>query len=144
MATGPWSRKIEERLRTYNQRLEAVFKMSAQNVVRGMTTPRAKGGRMRVRTGFLRSSLMGSTATMPLINPTSRPPLKTPDNTYDFSLGPISGVIVSARLSDTIYLGFTAAYAAPREHFDGFIEAETQKWQGYVAANVARARAAFP
>lgn len=144
MAAGPWSRKIEERMQTYNKRLEAVFKSSAQDVVRGMTRPRAKGGNMRVKTGFLRSSLMASTATMPLINPTSRPPPGTPDSTYDFSAGPAIGVIISARLTDEIYLGFTASYAAPREHWDGFIEAERLKWPQTVKRNTERAKAAFP
>ena len=87
---------------------------------------------------------MASTATIPLINPKARPEPDAEDNSYVFVAAPVSAVITSARLTDYIYLGFTAAYAAPREHFDGFIEAETQKWEGYVAANVQRAKAAYP
>lgn len=144
MPIGQLSRKIDERLATYQKRIEAVFKASAQDVVRGMTQPVAKGGRMRVRTGFLRSSLMASTSAMPLINPKAHPPTEAEIGSYLLDTGPISAVITGAALTDTIYLGFTAAYAAPREHFDAFVEGERLRWSQIVKSNIAKARAAFP
>lgn len=109
-----------------------------------MTQPVAKGGRMRVKTGFLRSSLMASTASMPLVNPMARPPTDAEIGAYPLDMGPISAVITGAALTDTIYLGFTASYAAPREHFDAFVEGERLRWPQIVKSNIAKAKAAFP
>lgn len=128
----------------YRKRCEAVFKSSAQDVVRGITLPVAKGGRMRVRTGFLRGSLMASTAVMPTINPAASPPPDAELNSFTFDAGAVAAVLVGASITDTIYLGFTASYAVPREYRDGFIEGERLKWPQTVKRNTDKAVAAFP
>lgn len=133
---------ISERLVTYEKRCLAAFKGSAQDVVRGVTTPTAKGGRMRVKTGFLRASLMTSTAAMPRIDPNAKP--ASEEDRFRFNMGQHTAAIVSATMQDTIYMGFTAAYAGPREYWDGFIEAERVKWPNTAKRNIAKARKAFP
>lgn len=98
---------------------EAILKQSAQELINEAQTPRAQGGRMRVDTGFLRASLMASTTAMPQIDPTAKPlgegETYTPGDTV------IEAVIAGAELGETIYIGYTAAYALRREFgFTGF------------------------
>ena len=64
--------------------------------------------------------------------------------TYDLDEGAIEAVIIGASITDTIYLGFTASYARPREYRDGFVEGAVQQWQQIVTRNAGRSLAAFP
>lgn len=132
------SRRVRE---VYEERLIAVWKATAQELGEAMTKPMAKGGRMRVKTGFLRASLMASTSAMPSINPNSRP---EEGGTYSFSESSIQEAIIGAQLGQTIYLGFTAAYARPREFHDGFVAGAALQFRSIVNKNVARAIKAFP
>lgn len=136
-----FSAQISDRVAAYQKRLEATLKASAQDVADEITLPVAKGGRMRVKTGFLRSSLMASTASMPSINPDGRP---VEGETYDLDASSIEAVIIGAKLGDTIYLGFTAAYARPREYKDAFVEGALLQWQQIVDRNAQKAIRAFP
>lgn len=136
--------QISERVATYQKRLEATFKASAQDMAEEITLPTAKGGRMRVKTGFLRSSLMGSTASMPKIRPDGKPPPDAEDGSFDLDAGSIEAVILGAQIGETIYLGFTAAYARPREYKDAFVEGAALNWQSTVTKNAKKAIQAFP
>ena len=119
---------------------EAVFKESAQAVVSEMQRPRAKGGRMRVDTGFLRNSLLASTSAMPSIIPGSGP---SDGATYSFDESAIEAVIAGAELGETIYVGYTASYAGYREYGargqapDAFVRTATQQWQSIVDSKAA-------
>lgn len=127
------------------RRMDAVAAGSAQDVARGATTPVAKGGNMRVKTGFLRASFMASTTQMPQINPYARPPADAPDNSYSPTEDDVALVIAAWNAGrETLYMGFTASYARPREYKDGFVRLEAQKWQETVDRNVAKAIRAFP
>lgn len=116
---------------------EAVFKESVQEVVSDMQTPIGSGGRMRVDTGFLRKSLLGSTASMPSINPNNKP---VAGASYGYDEGQIEAVILGADISDTLYFGYTAAYAAYREYGtngqapDAFVRSAAQRWDMIVDA----------
>lgn len=113
------------------KRTEAVFKQSAQDVIEDAQLPVAKGGRMRVDTGFLRNShvsgLNGSTAL-------------TGADSYVLT-------IAQAELGDVITGGWTADYAIPREFGargqppDFFMRGAAQKWKSIVEANAAKAKA---
>ncbi len=112
------------------QKIEAVAKQSIQDVVDDMQTPKAKGGRMPVDTGFLRNSLVSG---------------------LDGAFGPpgvdsYTGVIAGMQIGDVVKFAYTAEYAIHQElgtskmqgnHFMGVAAA---KWPGFVAANAARAR----
>lgn len=112
------------------KRIEAVAKQSIQDVVDDMQTPKAKGGRMPVDTGFLRNSLVSG---------------------LDGSFGPpgadsYTGVIAGMEIGQVARFGYTAEYAIHQElgtskmagnHFMGGAAA---KWPAYVAANAAKAR----
>ena len=49
-------------------------------------------------------------------------------------------MIAGAEIGDTVYVGWTANYARPREYRDGFLASAAQKWPDFVDKNAARAR----
>ncbi|MDR6632344.1 hypothetical protein J2X72_001128 [Phyllobacterium sp. 1468] len=117
--------------------VEAVFKESVQEVVSEMQTPIGAGGRMRVDTGFLRASLMASTASMPAISSNKKP---VDGQKYAYDEGSIEAVILGADVNDTLYIGYTAAYAGHREYGvngqapDAFVRSAVQRWDSIVEA----------
>ncbi|PRD42120.1 hypothetical protein C5748_18395 [Phyllobacterium phragmitis] len=118
--------------------VESVFKESVQEVVAEMQTPKDAGGRMRVHTGFMRASLMASTAAMPSINPSARPPAGTEPKSIPYVEDSIEAVITGADINDTLYFGYTAAYAGYREYgtngqpADAFVRLAAQNWSEIV------------
>ena len=120
--------------------VEAVFKESVQEVVEVMQRPVGQGGRLRVDTGFLRASLMASTASMPRILSSSKP---AEGGTYAPDFGQIEAVIAGADLTDTLYFGYTASYAVYREFGsngqapDAFVRSAAQQWQSIVGQKAA-------
>jgi hypothetical protein len=115
--------------------VEAVFKESVQELVAEMQTPIGQGGRMRVDTGFLRASLMASTAAMPAINSSSKP---VDGQSYGYDAGQIEAVILGSDINDTLFFGYTAAYAGHREYGsngqapDAFVRSAAQRWDSTV------------
>ena len=125
---GKWAAKSEARM-------TAVFRDAAQTVAEEVKKPVAAGGRMRVRTGHLRRSLMASTSAMPRIDPNSTNP---DDVTVPNDDSQINLVIAGADIGETLYLGFTAAYARPREYEDGFVRLTAQRWKPIVEESARR------
>lgn len=91
------------------ERAEAVFQAAAQTVANDVRTPVNEGGRMPVKTGNLRRSLMASTSSMPTIV----------EGKQEFTDSAVELVIAGAELGGTIFLGFQAAYAARMNY--GFV-----------------------
>lgn len=116
--------------------LLAVHRGATQEVADRVRIPVGKGGRIRVDTGFLRASLMGSTAAMPPIDPTARPPADAQPNSFAPNNQQISLAIASATLDETFYLGFTAAYAQYRENLDLYVETVALSWPAIVDVEV--------
>ncbi|MBX4920996.1 hypothetical protein HJA76_14990 [Rhizobium bangladeshense] len=129
-------------------RAEAVFQTAAQTVANEVRTAVAEGGRMPVKTGNLRRSLMASTSTMPTIK----------EGKETFSDSGVELVIAGAELGGSIYLGFQAAYAARMNYgfvgtdalgrtFNqagyGFVDAVAQRWPQIVAESEATVRGRF-
>lgn len=133
-----FSADIEKFVLKSEKRLEAVIKNSIQDVTEMAQTPVAKGGRMRVKTGFLRASARASTEGFPS-GPNVRP-TDAQDNSYDFDGEAVNAVIIKMKLGDTFYFGWSANYAAIREMRDGFLETSVQNWQQFVNANSERFR----
>ena len=102
----------------------AVLQQATQAVINDANTPVAKGGRMRVDTGFLRNSLKAKIGSMPSGTATA-------GNWSDSEV-----VLTLTRLQpgQVFYAGWTANYARPREHYDGFLRMAAQKWQEQVDA----------
>lgn len=134
-----WAEKVPEAV-------EAVRNESTQDTVREMQTLTSEGGRMRFDTGFLQSSLMASTAAMPRINPNANP---VEGKSYDFDFATVEAVLLNASLKDTLYFGYTAAYAAYREYGargqapDAFVRSAVQNWQNHVNRNAQKVGKAF-
>lgn len=139
-----FSAQVSAAVGKHRQRMLATFHGAAQEVAEEVTRPVGHGGPMRVKTGFLRSSLMASTASMPMIEPNAVPADGAADNSYQPDLGTVSLVIAGSTLDDVIHLGFTAAYARHREYKDGFVRLTAQRWPQIVATHAANAQRAFP
>jgi hypothetical protein len=136
---GAWANKVDGAL-------TAVFRESTQELVSQMDqllvdmvyeappTPRYK------RTGFLRASLMASTDALPAMTKDN------PGKPVPADLGDVVLVINGADVGDTIYLGFTANYAA-YVHYGAngreprpWVALVAQRWQEIVAAKSADVR----
>lgn len=128
------------------ERSEAIFQTAAQIVANEVRTSVSEGGRMPVKTGNLRRSLMASTAEMPTIK----------EGKEVFSDSGIEMVIAGAELGSTVYLGFQAAYAARMNYGFvgqdslgrtynqtglGFVDAVAQRWPQIVTQAEATVRA---
>lgn len=124
---GAWANKVDGAL-------EAVFKESAQELVNELTRLAP------VDTGFLRASLMASTTAMPQMTKAN------PGAAVPGDLGEIMLVIAGADLGDTIYLGYTANYAA-HVHYGArgnaprpWVTMVAQRWTAIVATKAAEVR----
>lgn len=129
---------VADWVRDSEQISEAVVKQSLQELIRDVQTPTAKGGRMRVDTGFLRASGQGALGQMP--TGPSRAPDERDVHYDDGKPVPTATIITLAKLKigDTFYFGWTANYARYREAHDGFLRLGVQKWQTIVNGVVGR------
>lgn len=132
MAT--FSADVDDWIRESEARVETVLKMATQELFYGVLKPVREGGRMRIETGFLRSSFT-VTLNAPMTRAVPRP---DGDATYSVDTGAISLVINQAEIGQTIYGVFAANYARPREYGsrgkpgDGFVMTNAARWQDYV------------
>lgn len=124
---GSWANRVDGAL-------EAVFKESAQELVNELTRLAP------VDTGFLRASLMASTTAMPQMT-RANPGAAVPSD-----LGEIMLVIAGADIGDTIFLGYTANYAA-YVHYGArgnaprpWVTMVAQRWTAIVAAKAAEVK----
>lgn len=124
---GSWANKVDGAL-------EAVFKEAAQELVTQLNqlVPRD--------TGFLAASLMASTTAMPQMTRAN------PGAAVPADLGDIVLVIAGADLGDTIYLGYTANYAA-HVHYGArgnaprpWVTMVAQRWIAIVEAKAAEVK----
>ena len=121
-----------------------ITKMATQALFHDVLRPVAKGGRMRVDTGFLRASARVTLHTPDLSQ------IKHPDpggeTRYTMDDGAIGLTINRMRSGDTVYMMFTANYARHREYGangqapDMFVRFHTNQWQEYVNEAAARVR----
>lgn len=140
--------QVSEWAKAEIEREEAIFRTAAQEVANEVRTPVAEGGRMPLKTGNLRRSLMASTADMPTIK----------EGKETFSDSGLEPVIAGAQLGSTVYLGFQAAYAARMNYgfvgtdslgrtFNqagyGFVDAVAQRWPQIVTQAEATVRGRF-
>lgn len=124
-----WARKVEGAV-------EAIFKEACQELVSELNTL------VPIDTGFLRSSLMASTSSMPIAsqdNPGAGS--FTPD------MGTIELVIAGAEAGDVLYLGYGARYGA-YVHFGAngrpgrpWVSMVAQRWPQIVVTVSARVSA---
>lgn len=126
-------------------RSTAVFRASAQRVANEVRQTVNEGGRMPIKTGNLRRSLLSSTSAMPSI--------ATGKTDFADQSSQIELTIAGADLGQVVYLGFQANYARRLNHgFVGedalgrsynqpgyhFVEGVAQQWQRIVVEEAAR------
>lgn len=129
-----FSAQVSDIVRRSQLKLDAVVKGSLQDIVNEANTPVAKGGKMRVDTGFLRASGQMSLTGMPT-GPSRGDPNAGKDS-YAPADANIALTLAGVEIGNTVYFGWTAVYAAARESKDGFLESAVQNWQKIVDANV--------
>lgn len=116
----------------------AVVKDAAKAVHDEAQTPVAKGGNMRVDTGFLRNSMVAALNQLP-----SGEDVNLGAVVGDYNPAPVLIVIESAKMGDKINMGWTANYARHRETHDGFARSAVMNWQRHVSNAVMKLKAAF-
>lgn len=136
---GSFQATIDRWVLETKQRQEAVFKNAAEAVAEDVID------RTPVDTGFLRASLQASLVEAPAIDPKARPAKGVkgiaPPSNY-------SVVIENATLGQTVYMGFTAAYARHVEYGArgkqgvGMVRLAVQQWPQHVAKAVREAKEA--
>lgn len=135
--TKRFKAQVDDQVRTVRRRLLAVQQQSTIDVLRKAQETDKTGGTMRVKTGFLRHSLRVSLDGMPF------GPIRGEEGkTYDWeseSQSDFLAEIAKVKLGRTIYAGWTANYARPREYRDNFLRRALQKWQQIVERNAERA-----
>lgn len=116
------------------KRMRALALQSTQELINEVQTPVAKGGKMRIDTGFLRASGQVSLNGMPTGPGIGRK--RGPDDPQDTVLYPTKDAAIveleGFTLGRTIFFGWTANYAKYREAFDGFLISGVQNWQTIV------------
>jgi hypothetical protein len=121
-------------------RMVAVVQGSIADTITEANTPTAKGGKMRVQTGFLRASGRISFNGMPS-GPSRNPSNSTKSEIFFPDSNAVSAGLLSAKIGTVIYFGWSANYAKHREVFDGFLESALMNWQSTVDKNVRKVKA---
>lgn len=132
MMAKNFSAQVDDIVKRNQEKLSALARQSTNDLVNIVQTPVAKGGKMRVDTGFLRASGQMSLTGVP-----QGPVRGDPDQTYE-SAGESSVIasLAAFQLGMSIFFGWTANYARIRETYDGFLDAGLQRWQEIVDKNV--------
>lgn len=151
MAQSSFSAQVSAWAAKSEARMTAVFRDAAQSVAEDVKKTIPNGGKMPIDTGFLRASLMASTAQMPTLDDSPEKDKSYPDDNAQIEL-----VIAGAQLGQTIYLGFTAVYARRLEYgFTGtdslgrtynqqglgFVRKSAQKWPLIVKESATKIKA---
>lgn len=121
-----FSAQVDDWIRKSENLLNGVIQEASQRVVDEALTPRAKGGRHPVDTGFLRNSCEASLGGMPS-GPTS-----AKDGAPQGGNDQVKLTIARMRPGDKIWFGWTANYAPYMEARYAFVRMAAQKWQSTV------------
>ena len=130
--SGNFEAQVDAIVAKTEKRMLALMRESIQRTVDDAQLPVAKGGRMRIDTGFLRASGQGSLNGMPTGPVRGESKVK---GFYDNG-GSTPTILALAQLQfgAVFFFGWTANYARYRELYDGFLEGAVQKWQQTVDA----------
>lgn len=136
-----FSADVDRIVANTEKRMLLVMKQSLLNAVNEMQTPVAKGGKMRVDTGFLRASGQPSLNGMP--QGMSMKPKEAGPGSYDWKPAQTEVILGQMQFGAIFFFGWTANYAKYREAYDGFMYSTVQRWQNIVDGVVAEAKARF-
>lgn len=138
-----FSIKMDKIVENAEKKMFAVFKDSFQDLIEEASTPVNAGGKMRVDTGFLRSTGSGAINAIPEGESEGRKRLPgelgilSDYGNYNFTSS-LQTLLIEMRPNDTIYWGWSAYYASIREFYDGFLASACQNWKTYVDNNTRR------
>jgi hypothetical protein len=138
-----FSVKMDKIIANSKEKMFAVFKDSFQDLIEEASTPVDAGGKMRVDTGFLRSTGSGAINAVPRGESEGRKRLPgeigiLPEySNYDFTKS-LQSLLLQMKPNNTIYWGWSANYAKYRELYDGFLISACENWKNYVDNNTRR------
>lgn len=137
--------QVEQMIVNSKEAMLAVVQGSIRDMTNDMQIPVAKGGRMRVDTGFLRASARASLNGMPSgrskKNAAEEAATGKRAGQFDtFNGQAINAVLLDMKLGDTFSFGWVAEYALTRERYDGFRDTVLQNFQQYVNSNADKIR----
>ena len=136
---GRFTDQVNAFIRKAEDRQEAIVKTSIQETVAHAQVPMGAGGKMRIDTGFLRSSLAASIGSMPIGETKG-----DPSGTYNYDGTAVALTIFGLNMGETFYAGWTANYARPREATDGFMRSAAMQWGTIVTQATIEAKARIP
>jgi hypothetical protein len=133
MANEKFTTSIDKFVVDTEKKMLIVARESIEKLVEEAQTPVLKGGKMRVDTGFLRSSGVAA------LNAVPRGPSKgDKKQRYTWTGDSVTVTLAKMKLGDSFFFGWTANYTKYREAYDGFLDSALQKWQSYVNMSVRR------
>lgn len=138
-----FSVKMDKIIANSKEKMFAVFKDSFQDLIEEASRPDDDGGKLRVDTGFLRSTGSGALNAVPRGESEGRKRLPgeigvLPEySNYDFKPS-LQSLLLQMKPDNTIYWGWSANYAKYRELYDGFLISACQNWKTYVENNTRR------
>lgn len=129
--------QIDKIVENTKEKMLNVVKDSIQEVIFDAQKHVNDGGKMRVDTGFLRSSGVASLNSIPSGESKGRKRRKNEEGVlpeYMTDKKGLKGVtvedaLIKMKIGDTFYFGWTAKYAKYRETYDGFLDSALQKWK---------------
>ena len=128
-----FSAQIDAWVRETKERQTAVFRESSQRITEEILLPVAKGGHMRVETGFLRASLSASLdGALPQL--AARPESAVEASrasgapSIQFDSSPVTLTISNADIGDKITFAFAANYARHVENRFAMVRLGAQRW----------------
>lgn len=122
------------------RRVRYVARTATLDVVNDALISTAKGGNMRVDTGFLRASGQAKIGAMPS-GPTSNPDREIYGENELAKGAPIGSTLLRWQAEkERFYFGFTANYARYREYKDGYLRAAAMQWQDFVRSAVKQSK----
>jgi len=131
MANGRATAKTRERAERAKAYLAAVNQQSIERTVEVAQTLDTRGGNMRAETGWLWHSVVAQIGgTPPAATENPYPGGEGLKVTYD--AGPVNLLIKRAKITDTVFVFWTANYARHREYRDGFRRLAAQRWRQIV------------
>lgn len=130
-----FSKDLERITAQYRRRLNFVARDATLRVFNAAQEPRAKGGRMRIDTGFNRASAAAKVGSMPSGPSENTSGRNYPEGSYaGQAVEPI--IIRWVPADEAIFIGWTSGYARWREYLDQYVAGATERWQEFVRRSV--------
>lgn len=132
---GNFTTQLDEFVVDTERKVLAVMQTALSDLTRDSNTPKVKGGRLPVETGFLRSSAAAAINARPIGDVRG-----DKKDVYTYDATQVETIIASINAGDTFYFGWTAEYARLMEARNGFLEGAVMKWQSFVDKAVSKLR----